>query len=161
MQACWCNVTSSRPSSCSTACGLSSSRARYVQSAYWMKGMATNPGVVLAITHNLFLLRPAQSRPSLPHILPPALCATPRGIVRSLHGALCMAPHIRFYPPPLHCTHVFHGLPRLRPLKHPHLHLEQEEPRYHAQLPRSARVQGAVPSLGVVGIFPHHAWHCA
>ena len=70
-----------------------------------------------------------------------------------------MASHIRFDTAALHRPHVLHGVPRLRPLKHPHLHLEQEEPGYHAQFPRLAGVQGAVPPLGAASVFAHHAWH--
>ena len=88
--------------------------------------------IVLETTHNLLLLRPPQSRPPLPHLLPPAIRATTRGIVWPLDGTFRMAPHFRFHPPPLYCAHLLHGLPRLRSVQHAHLHLEQKEPRHNA-----------------------------
>lgn len=68
-----------------------------------------------------------------------------------------MASHLRVYAPPLHCAHILHGLPRLGSVQHAHLHLEQEEPRHNAQLPRAIGLQGAVLALGAVGLFADHA----
>jgi hypothetical protein len=113
---------------------------------------------VLETTHHLLLLRPTESRPALPHLLPPAIRATSRGIVRSLYGTLCMAPHVRFHAPSLHRAHVLHGFPRLGSQQHAHLHMEQEEPRHNAQLPRAAGLQGAILAVGADGLFAHHAW---
>jgi len=88
--------------------------------------------IVLETTHNLLLLQPFQSQPTIPHLLPPAIHATTRGIVWPLDGTLPIAPHLCFHNLPLHCIHHLHGLPRLRFVQHAHLHLEQKEPRHNA-----------------------------
>jgi hypothetical protein len=87
---------------------------------------------VLAASDDLLLLRPSQPRSALPHLLPPAVFAPPRGVVRSLTQPFLMAPHLRFHTPPLHSAHILHGLSRLCPKQHPHLHLEPEEPGHAA-----------------------------
>lgn len=157
---CWCNATSSRPSSSFTASGLSSSRTKCVQS-YFQVGVgfvrALTHAAVLETTHDVFLFRAAESRSSLPHLLSPTLCPSLGRIVGPLHGTLCLAPHLRFHNAPLYRAHVLHGLPRLGSIQHPDIHLEQEESRYHAKLFGAAGVQGTLSSLGSARLLAHYA----
>lgn len=58
--------------------------------------------VVLAAIDDVPLLWPLFARPSLSHILPTALCATPRRVFRTLSGSLFMASRLCHGQP--HCT---------------------------------------------------------
>jgi hypothetical protein len=90
--------------------------------------IATDGATVLAADHDLLLLRPAQSRPALPHLLPPTLLPPARRVVRTLPGSLLVATHLRFHPSSLHSAYILHGLPWLSAQQHINLHLEPEEP---------------------------------
>lgn len=114
---------------------------------------------VLAPHNHILLLWPIQFGPSLPHILPPALLASPRGIVRSVASTLRVASHVRFYTVTVHGSAVLNGISRLGAIKHTGLHLESQEPRYYAQLPRALRLQGTVSAMGVDVLCSDHAWN--
>ena len=83
---------------------------------------------VLATLDNILLLRPLQPRPTVPHLLPPAVLAPPRGVVRPVASPLFMAPYFRFDPASVHGSLVLHGLPWFRFVQHTGLHLESQEP---------------------------------
>lgn len=88
--------------------------------------------LVLETGNNVSLLWAPQPRSSLPHLLPPALLPSPRGVLWPLTRPLLMAPHVRFYTSPLHGAYTFHGFLRHCAVEHVDLYLEQEEPGHNA-----------------------------
>lgn len=80
--------------------------------------------LVLATCNDVLLLWAIKSRPPLPYILPPALFAPTRRVVRTLARPLLMAFNICFFTATLHCAHVLHGFFGIRSQQHPHIHLE-------------------------------------
>lgn len=81
--------------------------------------------VVLAISDNLFLFWPTQSRPFVTRILPTTLLPSLRGILRTITSALLLASRLRDCAPPLHVSRFLHPVPRAGSVKHISLHLEQ------------------------------------
>lgn len=126
--------------------------------------------LVLASCNHLFLLWPAEFRSAIPHLLPSAVLAPRRRIVRPFPRPLLVASCLCVYTSPLHSAHIVHGIPRLCSFKHPDLYLESQESRCHAQFPGSARLQGTVPPVGAFVLFARlvrnraqgrHVWHCS
>ncbi|KAJ4302637.1 hypothetical protein N0V90_001526 [Kalmusia sp. IMI 367209] len=72
---------------------------------------------------------------------------------RTVASPLFVAPHIRFNAAPMHGSDAVYGVLGLGFVKYPSLHLESQEPRYHAELLGGVCLQGTVPSL--VG----HIWY--
>ena len=85
---------------------------------------------VLAACHDILLLWTTQSRPPVPHLLPPAIFAPPRRVVGTIARPLFMAPRVLFNTAPLYSPDVFDGIPRECVVEHAHLHMESEEPRH-------------------------------
>jgi hypothetical protein len=125
--------------------------------------------IVLATDYDLLLLWSAQPRPSLPHLLPPALFAPTRRVVGAITSPLLLAAYLRLDASPLYSTHVLYGLPRFCPQQYTYIHLESQEPGYIAQLPRPTGIQSPLPAMGSAVLLSHHArdsakgrdvWHC-
>ena len=108
--------------------------------------------VVLAPIHILPLLRTAKPRPSLPRLLPPAIFAPPRGVVRPVTGALLLAALLRHGLPPMYIAIALHALYGHRAVLQPRLHLESPQPRHAPQLLGHAGVHGALSPVGSDGL---------
>lgn len=72
-----------------------------------------------------------------------------------------MATYLRCFLPTLYSANVLHGLPWFCTQQYPYLHLEPEESRYDAELPRSAGFQGAISTLGSDAVWHLPTWFCA
>jgi hypothetical protein len=119
--------------------------------------LSVDGAIVLATDYDLLLLWPAQPRPSLPHLLPPALFAPTRRILRTITSPLLLAAYLRLDASSLYSARVLNGLPRVGAQQYTYIHMESQEPGYIAQFPGPTGVQSPLPSMGSVVLLSHHA----
>lgn len=123
------------------------------------KTCTTNKRTVLASPDHLPLLRPPLARPSLPRLLPDALLPPPRRILRSLSGALLLAPPLQHNLPDPPLSPRIHALPWATPLLNIRLHLVPAQPRHTTLLPGPTGLHSAVSAVGVNGLQSCGSWH--
>lgn len=116
---------------------------------------------VLASSNNIPLLWTAQSRPTLPCFLPPAILAAPRRIIRPIPRALRLATPLRHGVAPDNISLPLAPIPRHRAVLESGLHLEPPQPGNPSQLLGSLGLHGAVSSLGAYGIQSCCPWRRA
>ena len=110
--------------------------------------------VVLAASHNVSLLRTAQPGLALSCLLPTAVLASPRRVVRPIPGALLLASLLRHDLPPTPFAVPLPSVPRNGAVVESGVHLEPAESGDTAQLPGDPGVHGAVPAVGIDGVQP-------
>lgn len=119
---------------------------------------ADDPLVVLATNNYIFVLRTSVSRSPLSRLFPPAVLAPTRGILRPVAGAVLLAHSLCDFLSFESFSSSQHSIPRIGSIKFAGVHLEQEESRDQTELPRTARLHGAISPVGVDGFFFGAAW---
>lgn len=110
--------------------------------------------VVLAASHDVSLLRTAQPGLALSCLLPTAVLASPRGVIRPIPGALFMASLLRHDLPPAPFAVPLASVPGNGAVVEPCVHMEPAESGDAAQLPGDPGVHSAVFAVGIDGVQP-------
>lgn len=107
---------------------------------------------VLATLDDVSVLRPFLTRPTLSHILPTALCATTRRIIREIRCLFLMATPLCHGESDCIVAARLYAVPRTPALIHTRLYLGSSQPRHQAKLPWFTCLHSSVSAVGIDGL---------